>query len=165
MKKKPGKPVVDERQRRYIERAALHALLAGIVLDLAMMGYHFVTRQMEKGYPYLFQLFILGFFFWIATLTKADPELPRSFLGKALNPEEGRSALMTRIAWYAVDTVVFLTGYKLFTYYQERTWGEDVVSTLVIALIIVLAFNTIVGELKIRTYRRQMQQMDEEEND
>ena len=72
---------------------------------------------------------------------------------------------MTRIAWYAVDTVVFLTGYKLFTYYQERTWGEDVVSTLVIALIIVLAFNTIVGELKIRAYRRQMQQMDEEEND
>ena len=37
MKKKPGKPVVDERQRRYIERAALHALLAGIVLDLAML--------------------------------------------------------------------------------------------------------------------------------
>ena len=67
--------------------------------------------------------------------------------------------------WYAVDAMIVLIGFTALHYYQTRSLVKDTASTMIVSFLVVTALHAFIGEIGIHRYRKQMQQMDEEEND
>lgn len=156
---------LDERQHRNIEKASFQTLVLVIVFDCVMMLYFFLQRNIDSGMPYALQLLIMAVGMLLFLARKGEVDLPKSILtSRTLDPAPGMKMFFSRLKWYALDAMIMLIGFTALHYYQTRSFVKDTASTMIVSFLIVTALYAIIGEIGIRRYRRQMQQMDEEEN-
>lgn len=166
IKKQHGGQIPDERQQQFNSMVLTTAVTFGIVFDLIMMIYYFVTRNIEKAYPYVAQLVIMGVACLLASLGSREVQPPTIlFTKRSVNIGKGAPAFFSRMAWCMLDSLIFAAVLTVCDIYADGKVTGSLVSDGLIMFCTFLVVDCILCEIKVRRYRKYMALLDAEEND
>ena len=165
VKKQNSGVIADERQRLYNMSALTCGLVAGLFLDIVMIFYHFLTRNIESTYPYIAQILVISIGFCIAARRNAEVTLPKTLFGKSLNTDKTASGFFKRLVWYAADALSITVVLIAFTAYTEGKIPGLFISDGIIDFVVFILFDILFGEIRVHRYRKYTAKLDEEEND
>lgn len=154
IKKQNGGEIADERQKLYNMSALVCGLTAGLALDIVMITYHFVIRNIEGTYPYIAQILIIAIFFCLASRRNADITLPKTIFGKPLNADKTVSGFFKRLIWYAADAVSFTVFLIALDAYTEGKISGSFISDGIISFVVFALYNIVFCEFRVHRYRK-----------
>ena len=165
IKMRNGGRLPDERQRQFNSIIIAVALIVGVAFDFIMMIYYFVARNMEKAYPYVAQLVIMGVACFFASLGGKEAQPPTVCFGRRIaNTDKNTRAFLSRIAWCMLDSLVFAVAITLFDAYADGKVTGSLILDGFIFFCIFTVIESIACEVKVRRYRKYMAKLDAEEN-
>lgn len=165
-KKKNGGQPLDERQQQFNYTVVTCALVLGVTFDLVMMIYYFVTKNIEKAYPYIAQLVIISIGCLIASFGNKEVEPPTIPFGtRSVNTDKSTYAFMSRIAWCMLDSLVYAIIVTLFEAYTDGRVTGSLLSDGIVVFLIFTIMKSVFCEIRVHRYRKYMAILDAEEND
>ncbi len=84
MKNKNGGRLPDEREMQENSQALNTALVFGLIFDGVMILYYFITRNIEKSYPYWAQLLVIAVVFALMSFASKTVKPPHTLWGRTL---------------------------------------------------------------------------------
>ena len=166
VKKKNGGQLPDERQQQFNSTVVACALVFGVFFDLIMMIYYFVTRNIEKSYPYVAQLVIMSIGCLIASFGNKEAEPPTIlFSRRPVNTDKTTRAFLSRIAWCMLDSLILSVVITLFDAYTDGKVTGSLITDEIIIFCFITIINSVVCEIRVRRYRKYLAALDAEEND
>lgn len=165
VKKKNGGQLPDERQQQFNSSVTACALIFCVAFDLIMMIYFFVTKNVEKAYPYVAQLVIMSIGCFLASLGNKEALPPTTlFSSRSVNTDKTAQAFFSRIAWYMLDSLPFAIVVTLFHMYIDDKETGSLISDGIIIFCFTTIIESIVSEVKVHRYRKHIAMLDAEEN-
>lgn len=166
VKKKNGGQLPDERQQQLNSSVIACALVFGVVFDLVMMIYYFITKNIEKSYPYVAQLVIICIGCFLASLNSKEAQPPTIFFSRrSVNTDKTARAFVSRTAWCMLDSLVLTIIITLFNIYTDGKVTGSLISDGIIFFCIFTIIESVLCEIKVRHYRKRIAILDAEEND
>lgn len=162
-KREKRKNTMDERQLLQRDKAGYNAFLVCLLFDVVLCVYYFIKKDIDGGGLYAIHAAILGIAFLFFLSHKADAEIPKSVFGHSLDLSPGRAGFFRRLKWYVLEAVFILILVSLFNLYQKGSLWEVIVSTMIVSYLAVLVMYSVIGEMRVYNWRKQLKKMDEEE--
>lgn len=159
-----GEPI-DERVQQENSLAISTAFSFGVVFDLVMIIYYFITRNIEKTYPYIAQLIIMSIGLGIASLGKNSAKPPKTLYGKAVSTDKGFKPFMKRVLACSVEMLFFAVLLIGFDIYTDKKITGSIITDAIITAVFLILIDVTVCEYRVRRYRNYLAKLDAEENE
>lgn len=165
MKNKNGGRLPDEREMQENTMALNTACVFGLIFDGAMILYYFITRNIEKSYPYLAQLLVIAVVFALMSFASKTVKPPHTLWGKDVDYSQGRKAFARRAGLCIIESLVYAAVLIALDIYADKKVTGSIFCDAVITAVIFSAINITVCEHRVRSYRRYQARLDAEEED
>lgn len=164
LEKQNGAPI-DERVEKENSLAIGAAFTFGVVLDIVMLIYYFITRNIEGAYPYILQLVVMGAALMIAQLSRNSDKPPQTMYGKQIGCDSGFGAFMKRVLLCSAEMLVLAALLIGFHIYTDRKITGSIFTDALIAASVLILIDVIICEHRVRRYRRYLARINDEEDE
>lgn len=163
-KKKNGGALPDEREQLENSNAMNAACAIGLLFDIVMMFYYFITRNIEKSYPYLAQLLVISVVFALVSFGGKTVKPPRTLWSREVDYSKGGKAFAKRALMCSLEQLLFAAALIAFDAYTEKKVTGSIVTDAIFTFVILALIDITVCELRVRSFRKFLDRLDEEEN-
>lgn len=161
--------VQDERTNENIGKASTIALGVAIIYSLIEAVYKYITTKDISNCSWEIGLIVVtSLVFYIASRSKYDADLPKTFMGSVLPTGLNKKDKSARIKSYCFEGVVFAVGMVVFDVVGAYFVKDDAISfqivtnnsvlnwliTFATLFLISTIFDYIAGELAVKKYNR-----------
>lgn len=165
MKNKNGGRLPDEREMQENSQALNTALVFGLIFDGVMILYYFITRNIEKTYPYLAQLLVVSAVFALMSFASKTVKPPHTLWGKDVDCSQGKKAFARRAGLCVIESIVYGAVLIALDIYADKKVTGSILYDAVITVVIFSAINITVCEYRVKSYRKYQVRLDAEEED
>lgn len=166
IKKKNGGQLPDERQQKFNSLILANALTFGMMFDLIMMIYYFVTKNIDKSYPYVAQLVVISVGGLLASLGSKEAKLPTTFFSShSVKTDKNTRAFFSRFTLCICESLILAVMITVCHAYIDGELTRPLVSDGIFAFIMFVLINVVHCEINVHRYRKQVAILNAEEND